>query len=603
MKLAIEDKKKISILLNLRQHRPSSKNLSVSFRPQKEPGQTRDFSHSSGSVDSSTIKQPEARQVTTDKKPPANQLRVSKFNPKGANMNESTSFYSISDKAGQHDESQESKLKSTLETDYENLKVSKPALEGEEETQVMIQDLKLDANQPHGGILKKRNSKIHTLPAKQEEKQHFSHFMKVLFNEKTESSSLLADPQQQQETKQPLKLKIRRIARFRMSKVYAKSVTEVVSNQPSNNFGSPNTNMQSGTSELAGSRIQSNSIEQKPHHHRIRSHTQEERETSERETKSIPKNPHKPLRSQDESVDLKASLDSVAQKPPAKPLVPVWKNRRFCITDTLMLQSVKRLKKPLEVLASRFKSTMFDCEKEIFDNPKFNDQRQLAQLSSIPFLVAGKFHKGQYAKNVQACLESLLELLKLAGTYKPSSRSGSRSAGLDVLQRDPVLLCIKSVFNCESILILLDIYFKICFHSLDLEKSEALAKVMLSLSYLHDSFLYKYEAYFMLGRVMERKRETEKALFCFTRAMQLCWEEGDLERDGLACDKIGTNRSHRTAALQTELHLTGQDVPPAHAHGFPRADQKQREHAVSRNPRLRARPLPDSLHLQARQPD
>lgn len=535
MKPAIEDKKKISILLNLRQLRPNSKKLSVSFRPQAEQPQPQEFSRRSGSLDSSAVKRSDRHLASAKRRPFAHQSGPSKVNPKGPALNASTSFYSSSDKAAQNDESQETKLRSTLETDFENLKISKPALEAEEETQVMIQDLKLDGPRPKDGILKIRNSQIHTVPAKNNEKPHFSHFMKVLFNEKTESSSFLADPIKQKQPKDSQKPKTRIITRFRMAKVHTKSVTEVASNHQPDKFASPNTHLHSMNSDFERSRFQSKSTEHKPVHPRL------QKQGSEAESRLVAKNTHKLPRSNEDSADLKASRDSVRRRSSAKQLIPVWKNRRFCITDTLMLQSVRRLKKPLEVLASRFKATMFDCEKEIFSNPKFNDQRQLAQFASCPFVVAGKFNKGQYAKNIQACLESLLELLKQAGSYRPATRSGGRSGGAEVLQRDPVLLCIKSTVNCESILILLDIYFKISFHSLDLEKSEALAKVMLSLSYLHESFLYKYEAYFMLGRVMERKRETEKALFCFTRAMQLCWEEGDVERDGLACDKIGTN--------------------------------------------------------------
>lgn len=541
MKRKIEEEKKISILLNLGQLRPTSKKQSGSFRPQEESAQSRRLSRRSGSVDSSFAKYTDRHKMGVNQRLIGNQQVISKFNPKGSVLNASTSVYSSSDKAAQNDYSQESKLKSTLETDYENLKVSKVALESEEKSQVIIQDLKLDGARANEGILKKRSSQIMTLPAKQNDKPHFSHFMKVLFNEKTESSEQLVEPPQNGRQNEVQKPRPRIIARSRMSRIHTKSVTEVLmSNRQTEKFPSPNTNQQSGQSGFDYSRLQSKSTEHKPPPNQIHPHARFETPEQAKNLKPITrqKRPHH----QEETADLKASLDSVAPQVEPRPLVPVWKNRRFCITDTLMLQSVKKLKKPLEVLAARFKSTIFDCEKEIFDNPKYNDQRQLSQFSSCTFIMAGKFNKGQFTKNIQACLESLLHILKQAGSYKPQSRPGSHSTGSDVLKGDPVLTCIRGIFNCESILILIDIYFKITFHSLDLEKSEALAKVMLSLSYLHESFLYKFEAYFMLGRVMERKRETEKALFCYTRAMQLCWEEGDMERDGLACDKIGTRK-------------------------------------------------------------
>lgn len=541
MKPKIEEEKKISILLNLVQLRPSSKKQSASFRPQEEPAHTRRLSRRSGSVDSSFAKYTDRHKTTIKQRPAGNQQVISKFNPKGSVLNASTSVYSSSDKAVQNDYSQESKLKSTLETDYDNLKASKVALESEEKSQVIIQDLKLDGVGLHEGILKKRSSQIMTLPAKQNDKPYFSHFMKVLFNEKTESSEQLAEPPQNGRPNEVQKPRPRIIARSRMSRIHTKSVTEVmISNRQADKFSSPNTNQQSGQSEFDHSRFQSKSTEQKPPQNQTRPHARFE--STEPATNLKPLTRNKRPQNQEEPADLKPSMDSGGPKVEPRPLVPVWKNRRFCITDTLMLQSVKKLKKPLEVLAARFKSTIFDCEKEIFDNPKYNDQRQLSQFSSCTFIVAGKFNKGQFTKNIQACLESLLHILKQAGSYKPPSRPGSHSTDSDVLKGDPVLTCIRNIFNCESILILIDIYFKITFHSLDLEKSEALAKMMLSLSYLHESFLYKFEAYFMLGRVMERKRETEKALFCYTRAMQLCWEEGDVERDGLACDKIGKRK-------------------------------------------------------------
>ena len=470
-----------------------------------------------------------------------NQPKISKFKGRvtGIDMRKSTSdVRSEKDHSKEHN-SHRSNLRSTKETNFYPNEEANQTFEQDMSEHVAIKELSTKKESSVKFRDAVSNLKIGTLPQNTISKSFFTDFMKVVFREGDDSEEDSMASINKKTRKDLIEKKRERIKRYRMSKRYVKSVAAVqASAERRNPFRDK---FHFATEESINKTVRFTSEKQNMSPDLVNPSQDSLKDDSRYLT----------VQNQLKNVSFEGSFDpdrsvSKQDKAPAgedkstKPRQPMpWENRRrFCLTDSMMQPSIKFLKRPLELLSKSFKESIFDCESEIYKFMEGQDPQKIQLFKHLSFMNGGKFNRANYLRNIQANIEYFESFLR-AGVSQREGNKSSFLSPVELLRGDPVLSCIRQFFNCESVLIMLSLYFKVLFHSLDMPKAESIAVIALNLSYIHDKFLYKFEAFSMLGKVFERKRDTERALFCFTRAMQLCWEEGDLVRDGLTCDRIG----------------------------------------------------------------
>ncbi len=232
----------------------------------------------------------------------------------------------------------------------------------------------------------------------------------------------------------------------------------------------------------------------------------------------------------------KVALQSMLQ-PGSKLPEGVAKGRRYCIVDSFMYNTNRQVSNSLASQISRFCKHILDCEKDILKGMGFDNSR-IGMFNSFPFFIDGNFSRIGYLHHCQNIIEQLI--IEIRNAPHPKSVLKRQSVSLiECLKGDHFFLNIKRLFNFGSISQLLSLYSKYLLANGVMDKAEAVSKIALSVAYIFGSNSYKTESYFDLGCYYEKMMETELALFCYIRSMQMAMTTGNKQRESSICDKIG----------------------------------------------------------------
>jgi hypothetical protein len=219
--------------------------------------------------------------------------------------------------------------------------------------------------------------------------------------------------------------------------------------------------------------------------------------------------------------------------------------RRMAMLDAFIEKGGKQMSAKMESFYAKFKRSIFNIETDINRNIQF-DLTALPNFNKIPFFEGGRISRVDYLENLKTTFNKLMNHFRELPTPNISksgalevSKESSKSDSLAMLNQDQIFVLIRNIENLETMLIFLFHYAWVLHHFGFLLKSELIANLLLSLSYVYDKWSYKIESYLLLGAIQESKLETELALLCYTRAMQMSWESGDRSSEKYFCDKIG----------------------------------------------------------------
>lgn len=228
-------------------------------------------------------------------------------------------------------------------------------------------------------------------------------------------------------------------------------------------------------------------------------------------------------------------------KPPDHPSETNLANpRRFCIIENYMVNTTRPLSKLLVTSIRRFKETLFSCEKDVYEKIGL-DPKMIDLLAHQPFLQTAGMQRATYLQHLQGLIETLMNALRhnqtsnsagvnkmgvvfgFSNANKPKE-SGWSYSKTHPLRNDVLFAIIRKFFNPHTVFLVLVFYMRVLLTTDMKDKCLALGKILLSLSYILDSEMCRVEAYSQLGHYYEKYKDHETALFCFTRAMQHCWD-------------------------------------------------------------------------------
>lgn len=269
-----------------------------------------------------------------------------------------------------------------------------------------------------------------------------------------------------------------------------------------------------------------------------------------------------------EVMDTNRTTKTAEQMP--NPLAP--NPRRFCIIENYMVNTTRPLSKLLITSIRRFKETLFSCEKDVYEKIGL-DPKMIELLAQQAFLQTSGMQRPMYLQHLQGLIETMMNALrhsqggvaggganKLGLVFGHTNANKSKDAVWSYskshpLRNDIVYSIARKLFNPHTVFLVLVFYMRVLLAADSKDKCLSLGKILLSLSYVLDSELCRVEAYSQLGHFFEKYKDHETALFCFTRAMQHCWD------CKAAASKTGWHGySHTSPNNTTQAQLTEESL-------------------------------------------